>query len=178
MQYAIEMYFDKETENKIMALVNKISEAGISHKFLDWKTRPHITLACFNDVNEAECCRVLKTFAGAHKKIPAYLDSVGMFVDTKTIFLSPTMNREMFDLQSELHKYMQDFDTAGWEWYIPDNWVPHCTISLNQDDAATAFLEASNLVLQEFEKLAGVYESVGLVKISFPVQEIETYKFD
>lgn len=37
MTYAIEMYFDKETEEKIMSLARKIAYAGLSTKFLEWK---------------------------------------------------------------------------------------------------------------------------------------------
>ena len=32
MRYAIEMYFDKETEEKIMRLAQKIADAGLSCK--------------------------------------------------------------------------------------------------------------------------------------------------
>ena len=38
MMYAIEMYFDKETEEKIMRLAQKIADAGLSTKYLEWKT--------------------------------------------------------------------------------------------------------------------------------------------
>ena len=48
MRYAIEMYFDKETEEKIMRLAQKIADAGLSTKYLEWKTRPHVTLAAFD----------------------------------------------------------------------------------------------------------------------------------
>lgn len=44
MQYAIELYFDKETENKLFGLAKKIADKRISTKFLEWKTRPHLTL--------------------------------------------------------------------------------------------------------------------------------------
>ena len=43
MQYAIELFFDKETEEKILKLANRVAEENISTKFLQWKTRPHVT---------------------------------------------------------------------------------------------------------------------------------------
>lgn len=52
MLYAIELYFDKETEQKLFALAERVAEEKLSTKFLEWKTRPHLTLACFNDVDE------------------------------------------------------------------------------------------------------------------------------
>ncbi len=55
MKYAIELYFDKETEQKLNQLSQKIADEKISTKFLEWKTRPHLTLACYNDVDEDRC---------------------------------------------------------------------------------------------------------------------------
>ena len=73
MTYAIEMYFDKETEEKIMSLAKKVADAGLSTKFLEWKTRSHVTLAIFNDVDEDRCTKLLESFAKEHKAFPAFL---------------------------------------------------------------------------------------------------------
>ena len=53
-------------------------------------------------------------------------------------------------------------------------WVPHCTIALTGDDGEEAFYLASNLLLHEFKKIAGQFVSIGLVKITFPVEEVYT----
>ena len=174
MQYAIEMYYDSETERKLYSLAKRVADENISTKFLEWKTRPHITLACFSDVDESRCIEKLDIFSKAHRPIPAYIGSVGMFNDTRTIFVSPVMSSGMYQFHRELHECMSGFDTKGWEWYCPDRWVPHCTLALTSEDEEDAFYKASNLILHEFEKLCGEFVSVGLVKISFPVEEIHT----
>lgn len=174
MQYAIELYYDEETEKQLLDLSKKIAEKRFSTKFLEWKTRPHLTLACFNDVDEACCIAKLKRFAQNHKVMPAYIGSVGMFNDTKTIFVSPIMNSSMYRLQRELHEELQAFDSTGWEWYQPDRWVPHCTVALTGDDGNEAFFQASDLLLHEFRKISGEFIAIGLVKITFPVEEIFT----
>ncbi|MCH5270354.1 MAG: 2'-5' RNA ligase family protein [Lachnospiraceae bacterium] len=174
MQYAIELYYDKETEKKLFALAQKVADEKLSTKFLEWKTRPHLTLACFNDVDEAKCTELLKEFADDHKVMPAYIGSVGMFNDTKTIFVSPMMNKSMYQFHGELHTALKDFDSVGWEWYWPDRWVPHCTIALTNEDADEVFYKASDLILHEFKKMAGEFTAIGLTKITFPVKEICT----
>lgn len=174
MKYAVELYYDKETEGKLFGLAEKVAAAGISTKFLDWKTRPHLTLACFNDVDETDCAERLKIFAQSHRTMPACIASVGMFNDTRTIFVSPMMNAGMYQFHRELHECMKGFDTKGWEWYCPDGWAPHCTIALTGDDGEDAFLRASELVLREFGKMFGEFSEIGLVKITFPVEEIFT----
>ena len=69
---------------------------------------------------------------------------------------------------------MNEFDTTGWEWYCPNSWMPHCTVALTKDDEEEVFYKASDLILREFKKLVGEFVSIGLVKISFPVEEIHT----
>lgn len=80
------------------------------------------------------CIELLEEFAKKHKAIPVFLDSVGMFNDTKTVFLNPTRTSNMHQLQRDLHEALNEFDTKGYEWYLPDGWVPHCTIALKADD--------------------------------------------
>ena len=174
MQYAIELYVDKETEKKLFALAHRVAEENLSTKFLEWKTRPHLTLACYNDIDEQKCIEQLKVFAQNHKVIPAYIGSIGMFNDTKTIFASPVMNRSMYQLQAELHECLIEYDTTGWEWYCPDNWVPHCTLALTREDEDDVFYRASELILREFKKMSGEFVSIGLGKITSPVCELCT----
>lgn len=174
MQYAVELYFDKETEDELFRLARRVADAGLSTKFLDWKTRPHLTLACFNDVDEAKCAAQLRAFADDHPAIPAHIGSLGMFNDTRTIFASPVMTQDMYRLQSELHACLKEHDTTGWEWYCPDRWVPHCTLALMREDEENAFYKASELLLRAFQKLSGAFVAIGLVKITCPVDEICT----
>ncbi len=174
MKYAIELYLDKSTEEKVYSLAGKIADAKISTKYLEWKTRPHITLACFNDVDEEQCMRKLTAFAQNHKKMFVTLASVGMFVDTKTIFLSPVMTSSMYQFQKELHEALCGFDTQGHEWYLPNRWVPHCAIALTKEDDEEAFFKASDLILRQFEKMVGAFTSIGLVRITLPVEEAFT----
>lgn len=174
MQYAIELYYDKETEHKLYTLAKRVADAKLSKKFLEWKTRPHLTLACFNDVDEEKCIKLLREFAQSRKRMTAFIGSVGMFNDTRTIFASPVMNADMYRFQRELHECLKDFDSSGWEWYQPDRWVPHCTLALTKEDGEDAFYKASDLILHEFRKMSGSFVSIGLVKVTFPVEEIFT----
>ncbi len=104
--------------------------------------------------------------------MPAYIGSIGMFTDTKKIFASPIMNSTMFNFQRELFENLKDFDTKDYEWYYPDRWVPHCALALTADDGEEAFYQASNLLLHEFEKIAGQLVEIGLVRITFPVEDV------
>lgn len=175
MQYAIELYFDKNTEDSLLRLANRIGEEKLSTGFLSWKSRPHLTLGCFNDVDEAEATALLECFAYEHQPMTADIESVGMFTDTRVIFAQPVMTAEMYQLQRELYDCFAAYDTTGWEWYRPDAWTPHCTLALLASDGEEAFLQASQLVLREFQKTVGQFTAVGLVKVTHPVEELFTF---
>lgn len=49
-----------------------------------------------------------------------------------------------------------------------------CTLTLTKEDDEDIFFKASDLILREFEKISGKFVSIGLVKITFPVDEIFT----
>jgi len=176
MKYAVELYYDKITEEKLLHLMQRVADEKISTKLWEWKTRPHITLGCFNDVDETKCTEMLEAFAGRHRVFSAHIGSLGMFTDTRTIFASPIMSRSLYEFHSELHDQMKEFDTKGWEWYLPNIWVPHCAIALTREDAEDSFYKASNLLLHEFQKMSGSFVEIGLVKITFPVEEIAVVK--
>lgn len=46
MKYAIELYYDKETEQKLFNLAKRVADEKLSTKFLEWKTR-----ACLKNKN-------------------------------------------------------------------------------------------------------------------------------
>ena len=177
MIYAIEMYFDKATEEKIMDIARKVADAGISTKYLEWKTRPHITLGVFNDVHENRCTKLLERFAAKHKPVKAHLHSVAAWSDTKVVYLNPHMTRWLYELHDEVYELMKEFDTRGWEQYMPENWDAHCTVALTSEDGEEAFYKANDLILREFTKIDGMYTSVGLVRITFPVDKLTTFDF-
>ena len=94
MKYAIELFFDRETERQLTRIAEKVAGEGLSTGFLDWRSRPHVTLACFNDVDEAKCAKRLGAFAKRQRAFSVCLGSVGMFADTKVIFASPVMTEK------------------------------------------------------------------------------------
>lgn len=61
--------------------------------------------------------------------------------------------------------------------YLPDGWVPHCTVAMNSEDGEDVFDKSSELILREFKKTEGKYTALGLVKVTFPVEGIATIPF-
>ncbi len=177
MKYAVNLYFDKATEEKLSSLANSIAEETDSDKISGYNIRPHLTLACFNDVDEPQCINLLKTFAESHKSMPIKIGSVGMFTDSNTIFATPNLTSGIFRFQHELHDIMTDFDKTGWDHYCPDNWSPHCTLAYTFEEGNEIFLKASEILLRKFHPMTGNFAGVGLVNITPPAKEIFEIEF-
>lgn len=45
----------KKTEEQLYCLAKRVADVGLSTKFMEWGTRLHFKLACFNDVDEEKC---------------------------------------------------------------------------------------------------------------------------
>ncbi len=172
MKYAVNLYFDKDTEEKLSSLANSIADETKSDKISGYNIRPHLTLACFNDVDEPKCIKLLKTFAESRKAMPVKIGSVGMFTDSNTVFAVPTMTAEIIRLQHELHDVMSEFDKTGWDRYCPDNWSPHCTLAYTIEEGNEVFLKASEVLLRKFHPMTGKYAGLGLVNITPQAKDI------
>lgn len=45
---------------------------------------------------------------------------------------------------------------------------------MTKDEPEKAFFDASDFVLHKFKKIQGMFKSIGLVKVTFPVEELYT----
>ena len=176
MLYAVELYFDKETEEKIMRLPQGIAEKGLSTRYLEWKTRPHITLGLFNNIDLEKCDTLLEEFTKQVKSLPAHLSSIGVFNNSRCIFLSPVVTRELLQLHLNFHDTFSFCDHSGYEYYLPDIWAPHCTVMLGNSDDDNAFYEAAKHVIENYEVLHGLFCEISFVEITMPVKEHTSHR--
>lgn len=176
MRYAIELNFDKLTEEKIMNLPNGIAEKGISKSYLEWQTRPHITLGIFNDIDIEKCDKLLEEIAGKVKSFPAHLSSIGVFNNSKCVFVSPVVTNELLELHNKIHHTFKFCDHTGAEYYLPGSWVPHCAVMLGEPDDDTSLYEAAKYVIDNYEILQGTFCEVSFVEVTMPVKEYAAHK--
>ena len=62
MQYAIELYYDMEAEEKLYALSKKVADAKLSTKFMEWKTRPKTLYLFFGTLTITFAWRMILSF--------------------------------------------------------------------------------------------------------------------
>lgn len=129
-EYAVLAYFDCETELKLKQLWRELYELGISDYGITPKDRrPHITLADYQEVNVEQLAPMINRYFDDQVQVPIQLNTLGSFIGRKMLYLAPTMTRQLLDLHGKYHETFRQFNQNPNSYYLPEHWVPHCSIA-------------------------------------------------
>lgn len=138
--YAVVAHFDPETEFYIKTIWKELCEKSIS-KYVEEvpDRRPHITLADYTEIDEA----FISTFEKYYRskaKIQVVFSTLGTFINTGALLLTPTPSKELFELHNNHHKNFNTYSNPQ-SLYLPNQWIPHCTLAnrLSPNKLAEAF---------------------------------------
>jgi 2'-5' RNA ligase len=134
MGYAVELYFDPKTEGTIKSTWKALCDKDISKYMYESNIRPHITLAVYDDkIKDFELfTKGVEDFAKTLPSFKLNLLNIGVFnTEEGVVFLQPKVTRELLDTHEEFHRTMESFVEAEWRYYLPDLWVPHCTMAID-----------------------------------------------
>lgn len=140
--YAFVGYFDYETEKNFKNLWKDLSEKNITQYGVENKgKRPHITIADYENLEKDRFIELVDKFYEDKQKINIYLNILGTFINTGTLFLAPTLSSELFDFHRSHHNYLKAFNDNENSFYLPGKWSPHCTIAsrLSEENMVQAF---------------------------------------
>jgi 2'-5' RNA ligase len=141
MGYAVELYFEGETADRLVALTHKVYTACGGADLAGLGFRPHISLASYATLAVDALLPVLAAFADQTMFFSLKLDAVGVFpTPMGVVYLAPVVTQHLLAIHKAFH---QQAEAAGQEsdsYYRVGNWVPHCTIAhdLPPDRLATA----------------------------------------
>ena len=155
MDYAVALYFDEKSQAQLLGMMEDLCRAGVNRYLLDLGIRPHITLAYWKDQKGIDVTDAIKRFAQAVKGTKVLFSSIGIFPgDPKVVYLSPVKDDGLIKLHNGLYQELNGKIDNYSQNYIPDNWVPHCTL-------------ATKLTEEEILKSVNA-----LLKVKFPVQAL------
>jgi 2'-5' RNA ligase len=176
MGFAVELYFDPQTEKSLRDLRKVLTNAGVSPVLDEIGDRPHISLAVFSQIDPDELLEELKDFAGELDMMSITLSAVGSFPTADAVlFLAPAITQELMDVHWDFHQLLADLKLHPHAYYLPDRWVPHCTIAQNiqPELVATAF----DVCRKSFKPVNAKITEIGLVRFrpvvslgSFPLR--------
>jgi len=145
MPFAVETYFDRESEKRIRALSDRCATLGGSAVIKE--TRPHISLGVADEVSHEKMEALLVSFARRHKPFEITLSAIGFFAVTPSIaYLSPKVDQSLLELHAEFFGEFTEGASGIWEHYSPRSWIPHCTLAAGLDARQCA------LVIEEVQR--------------------------
>lgn len=147
MPYAVEMFFEGQSTAAVREAWRRLAESHATPYMLDSGSRPHVTLAVFEEVRENALHEALAHFAARLPAFPLVLSRVGVFESTGVIYVAA----EPWTVLESVHRLFWSqcarIGSGAWEHYLPGNWTPHCTLAVDvamrdADDAVRAANDA------------------------------------
>lgn len=170
MGYAVEVYFDaastEEVETRWKAIGSSVISLGAS---------PHISLSLHQDVDLSLMERIIQEFAGQQIAIALNMQAIASFLtDECVLFLAPTVTPELLRMHAEFHRRLAENGIQSNEYYLPGDWVPHCTLDfeISREDLSRGFAICHPMGGLDQVML----ESIGLIEYR-PVREFFRYSF-
>jgi hypothetical protein len=169
MPFAVVLFFNKSQSEPIDAVIEKLAVLKIA-PFMFENSTPHITLAIYDKMDCIKNKARLTEFITRNKIDTVIFSHIGAFSSKRHgVFFAPTVTIELLHFHRQFHDYFQNHAVGSWDFYLPGNWIPHCTVGfdvpVSKIDQAFGICRKMNLPLE-----IGI-SSIGIMKFE-PVQEV------
>jgi 2'-5' RNA ligase len=132
MPFAVELLLDRRAAVSIRGVWEALRDAGVNSAMLDAGSRPHVTLAVYQDLDPVPFETQVQAFFATETSIDVPLSGVGTFAGTEgVIYCSPVVTPELLALHQRFHRRFDHLAEGAWAYYRPGCWVPHCTLAIH-----------------------------------------------
>ena len=126
MDYAVELFIKQDQAQPIRRL---FQDSGSVLTGLG--ASPHISFAVFPDVNVGRLTPVVQRLAEQTPPLTVRFSSIGMFPGKQNVvFLAPVVTPALLEAHAFFHAKLKEQSLPCHPYYLPDTWVPHCTITM------------------------------------------------
>lgn len=171
MAHAVQLFFDRDAEERMRTLWQRLDDAGVPS--LATRThgrhRPHVTLAVAGSIPAAtrsDLRTELRTLSIPH----LWLYTLGTFPSEEAVLLlSAVVDTEVLAVHSAVHDVLAGKVRQPSAYYFPGAWVPHCTLAqgITRDQLSTGFA-----TLHPLEPVRARVHEVGIVDTKTGEQEL------
>ncbi|WP_161979415.1 2'-5' RNA ligase family protein [Streptococcus sp. S784/96/1] len=132
--YAIIATLDDQSNEMIREAWYQLKELSLSDYAYEVSDRePHITLASFEVDDIDSVTNTLDSQLDAVLPIEISFQSLGSFLGSRIVFLSPTKTPDLISLHNQIHELLKGI-IAPDSQYASANWIPHVTIANRIDE--------------------------------------------
>lgn len=174
MGYAVELLFDEKSEAELLRFWQVLHEHDICSYMYTSGGKPHIALAVFDSgIDIVALQRVFAGFFANTQGFRLLLSSLGIFPgDEGVSFVAPKVSMALLQLHEDLYSTMcmHGLEKYCWEYYKPDFWIPHCTMTINTGRENQ--IRGMELIRDSFSPMEVAVVSANLVEFP-PVHIIE-----
>lgn len=175
MNFAVEMFFDPSSDERVREVWERIAKAGLPSRLLEFGSTPHVSLGVCAEIDPTAFAARLSAFAASEPRRPATLISLGTFSNRQgVVFFGLISTPELLALHARFDAMFDRAARGPWEYYRPGRWVPHCTLTTALDPAqvpaALAVCAEVTLPIQiTLAEVALVENPSALVHARFPL---------
>lgn len=165
--YGMIALFDEQTEKRIQGVWKGLKQEGITSYAYDVSNRePHLTLASYSSLNVEAYIELMDSHYQTREVVNLAFNTLGTFIQSGTLFLSPTVSSGLRELHSEHHRIFEKFNDNPESLYLPDSWIPHCTLAnrLSRKEMKDAFEYCTDTL----KPIVGKIVEVALIELVTP----------
>jgi len=165
MPYALELRFDDALNERIARIWQVLAAMNLC-PLPSGEAAPHVSLAVYDDGPGLEAARLaaaLDRLAGDHAPLPVVFSSIGLFPgEERVLFLAPVVSRPLLDVHAAWHALAADLAASCRSYYLPGNWVPHCTLGTGVPTSGLAM--AIEHLREHWTPLCGTLQALALIR--------------
>lgn len=137
MGYSIELYFEREFEDKLRLLWDALDKNRVPSILQKIGSRPHLSLSLLDKCNTEQIARIIAPGIEKHYQLPITFPAFSLIPgEQQAVFLTPIITSELVAIQGCIYNILRKAGHSVRENYKPHNWLPHCSISKELSAAA------------------------------------------
>jgi 2'-5' RNA ligase len=163
MSFAVQFYFDRALEDAVFELRRALTAAGVTPTLDHLGDRPHVSASVLALLDAAVFRSCLERLSRSLAPFSIALSALGAFPTAEgVLFLTPAPTASLLQAQRLVHEELLGLGASPSPYYVPEAWVPHCTIAL--DLPTNEVHRAFQIGLANFRPLSGQVRALGVIE--------------
>lgn len=172
MGFAVELYFDPQTEARVRGLWQTLASQGVNSYQIDVGARPHISLAVFTDLDPERLRADMEDFGRVTPRLSVELASVGSFATAEgVVYIAPAATPLLLETHRHYHARLTALQVQPIDYYLPGRWKPHCTVGTHLPSDKMA--DALRICRESCIFGPARFEEIGLIQFQGPTARTE-----